>query len=357
VLGLETLETRTMMSAASLLTSPPPVEAGDTVIPVHAQVGSTALERILGVAAKLDTVEDAINAYLNGIPGWHLVGGIDETPSYCGMLDGSIVVGANGLLKSASMTLSGSADIGGTIEGYYGTSVLHVGLGAAADLSANINATACFSVVTNTWEFGGSASLVGYVQGYATAMAWPLKGEVYVRGELEAAAGIDSHSGIASASLELEGSVGAKAQLKSLFGGWTTIASVSRSLGSWEGSASFDVGAWIKSQTNNIVTANLGVIAQSVFALFQGKLTPSIPGASTTASSTLAGYTNAPTATVGTPLTTSVAETTGTSLATPASRSVYASTTYRVDPPADFAFAPLNTRAVQEVFNSGWERV
>ena len=76
------------------------------------------------------------------------------------------------------MTLTATADVAADIEGYYGTSILHVGVGVVADLSANVKATAAFSLVTDTWSFGGSASLTGYVKGYAAATAWPLQGEI-----------------------------------------------------------------------------------------------------------------------------------------------------------------------------------
>ena len=136
------------------------------------QVGGTAVENILGIATKINSIEQAIDAYLGEIPGWHLTGGIDTTPTYSGAVDGSLDIGANGLLKSATVTLAASADIGAAIEGYYGISVLHVGVGVAADVSANVNATASYVFSTNTWSFGGSASLVGYVKGYASAR-WP----------------------------------------------------------------------------------------------------------------------------------------------------------------------------------------
>lgn len=272
-LRIETLETRALMSAvpsningAAIFQNATINAAGDMVIPIHAQVGSTALETILGVAAKLDSLEQVVNAYLNSVPGWHLTGGIDTTPSYCGKIDGSVVIGANGLLKSANVALSGSADIGGAIEGYYGVSVLHVGVGAAADLSANINAAASFSVDTNTWYFGGSAAMVGSVKGYASAMAWPVKGEVYVKGDATASASLASDTGLASASVSLVGSVGADAQLKSLFGGWTTIASVSRNFASWKYSATFDVGSWLKSEVGGVVATNQATRATAVTA-------------------------------------------------------------------------------------------
>jgi hypothetical protein len=255
----EALETRALLSAVPVATVPPPA-AGDTVVPIHAQVGGTALETILGVATELKSIEQVIDAYLGEIPGWHLVGGIDTTPTYSGSVDGSLDIGANGLLKSATVTLTGSADIGAAIEGYYGISVLHVGVGAAADLSANVAATASYVVATNTWSFGGSASLVGYVKGYASAMAWPVKGEVYIQGNLSASAALNAQTGMASASLSVVGSVGADAQIQSFFGGWTTIASVSRNLGAWQGTASFNVGAWLKSEIGSAAAANVPVV-------------------------------------------------------------------------------------------------
>ncbi len=262
-LRIETLETRALLSAvpasiagASIFQNATITAEGDMVIPIHAQMGDTALEKVFGIAQQIDTLENALNAYLNSVPGWHLTGGIDTTPEYACMIDGSVVIGANGLLKSASLAVQGSADIGGSLEGYYGISVLHVGLGASLDLSANINAYASFTVATNDWDFGGSASLVGYAKGYGSAMAWPLKGEIFIEGDVKAAAAVNSDTGIASASVSVIGIVGADAQLKSLFGGWKTIASVSKTLGSWQYAASFDVGSWIQSQVNGVVVTN-----------------------------------------------------------------------------------------------------
>ncbi len=262
-LRIETLETRALLSAvpasiagASIFQNATVTAEGDMVIPIHAQMGDTALEKVFGIAQQIDTLENALNAYLNSVPGWHLTGGIDTTPEYACMIDGSVVIGANGLLKSASLAVQGSADIGGSLEGYYGISVLHVGLGASLDLSANINAYASFTVATNDWDFGGSASLVGYAKGYGSAMAWPLKGEIFIEGDVKAAAAVNSDTGIASASVSVIGIVGADAQLKSLFGGWKTIASVSKTLGSWQYAASFDVGSWIQSQVNGVVVTN-----------------------------------------------------------------------------------------------------
>lgn len=272
-LRIETLETRELLSAvpstvgADSALQYTVTEAGDMVVPIHAQVGSTALEVILGVTTTIDSLEDAINGYLGSVPGWHLTGGVDTTPSYAGMIDGSIVIGANGILKSASVALTASADIGGAIEGYYGVSVLHVGVGAAVDLAANVTAMASYSIDTNAWTFGGSASLVGYVKGYASAMAWPLKGEVYIQGDFTAGAAISSDSGLASASVMVVGSVGANAQMKSLFGGWQTIASVSRSLGSWGYTATYDVGAWLQSQVNGVTAVNQAARVSAMVAL------------------------------------------------------------------------------------------
>jgi hypothetical protein len=255
----EALETRALLSAVPVAAVPPPAP-GDTVVPIHATVGGTALETILGVATKINSIEQAVDAYLGEIPGWHLVGGINTTPTYSGSVDGSLDIGANGLLKSATVSLTGSADIGAAIEGYYGISVLHVGVGAAADLSANVAATASYVFATNAWSFGGSASVVGYVKGYASATAWPVKGEVYIQGNLSAAAALNAQTGLASASLSVVGSVGADAQIQSFFGGWTTVASVSRNLGAWQGTASFNVSSWLKSEVASAAAANVPVV-------------------------------------------------------------------------------------------------
>jgi hypothetical protein len=208
------------------------------------------------------------------------------------MIDGSIVIGANGLLKSANVALSASADIAGAVEGYYGVSVLHVGVGAAVGVATSVSAVASYTLDTNAWTFGGSASLVGYAKGYASAMAWPVKGEVYVRGDLKANAAISADTGIASASIVAEGSVGANAQLKSLFGGWTTIASASRSLGSWQYTTSFDVGSWLKSQVGGVTTATQAVRASALAAAAAEAKASAVDASDIAANSTAANQAN-----------------------------------------------------------------
>ena len=265
VLRIESLEDRTLPSAVP--TAAAATTAGDTVVPFHAQVGNSALEKVLGITKEFSSLEQVVDAYLNSIPGWHLTGSIDTTPSYSGTIDGSIVIGANGILKSASVSLAASADIAASIEGYYGISVLHVGAGVAADLSANIQATASYTVTTNTWYFAGSASVDGYVKGYASAMAWPLRGEIYIRGDLAASAAITSTTGMASVNLAMVGSIGADAQMKSLFGGWTTIASVSKTLGSYGYSANFNVGQWLQAEVYGVTAVNQAARAAAVAAV------------------------------------------------------------------------------------------
>jgi hypothetical protein len=269
VLRFEALEDRSLLSVAPTAAAATVTATGDMIVPFHAQIGSSALEKVLGITQEFTSVEQAINAYLNSIPGWHLSGQIDKTPEYTGMVDGSIVIGANGILKSANVTLSGSADIAASIEGYYGISVLHVGVGVAADLSANIQATASYSVITNTWYFGGSASIDGYAKGYASAMAWPLRGEIYVRGDLQANAAISSSTGLASVNLAMVGSIGADAQMKSLFGGWTTIGSVSKTLGSYGYSATFDVGQWLRSEIYGVASTTQAAMLAGAAATTQ----------------------------------------------------------------------------------------
>jgi hypothetical protein len=269
-LRIEGLELRTLMSGA-------PLAAGDVVIPIHAQVGSTALETVLGVAAKIDSVEKAIDAYLNSVPGWHLTGGFDKTPTYAGMVDGNVVLGANGLMKSANVSLSASGDIAAAIEGYYGISVLHVGAGVAADLSASVNASAAYSLADNTWSFGGAASLAGYVKGYAAATAWPLRGEVYVQGTLSASAALNAASGVASANLAMVGSVGADAKIQSLFGGWTTVASTSRNLASWQYGTTINVGTWLQAEINGLLTLNRAANQMTTTGAIGGSAKSSAP--------------------------------------------------------------------------------
>ena len=150
--------------------------------------------------------------------------------------------------------MTATADIAATVEGYYGTSIIHVGLGAAADLAASIDATASYTVSTNTWSFGGDASLTGYVKGYAAATAWPLKGEVYVQGNVSAAAALNATTGVCTANIAVVGTVGADLQMDNfLLGSWTTIAATSKNLGTWQASTSFNLGTFMQSEVNSIV--------------------------------------------------------------------------------------------------------
>ena len=191
LLRIEPLEMCTLMSAAPLAASAA-TAPGDTVIPIHAQVNNNALDVVLGVATDINTIEQAVDAYLDEVPGWHLTGDVNKTPTYSGEVDGSLVLGPTGMLQSANVTLTGSASMAASIQGYYGISVLHVGVGTTADLSANVNASASYNLSTNAWSFGGSASLTGYVKGSANAMLWPLQGEVYIQAAVSASAAISA---------------------------------------------------------------------------------------------------------------------------------------------------------------------
>ncbi len=156
---------------------------------------------------------------------------------------------------------------------------------------------ASYTFATNTWSFGGSASVVGYVKGYAEATAWPLKGEVYLQGNIGASAAINPASGIATANLSVVGSVGADAQIQSLFGGWTTIASTSRNLGSWQSSATVNVGTWLESAVGGAVAteqaaavaassaATVGAALPTASAVNVAAATPAAPVSSTPATS------------------------------------------------------------------------
>jgi hypothetical protein len=337
-LRIETLEHRELLSAvpstaigASVLQSATVTASGDTVIPINVQVGGTALETVLGVAAKIDSLETIVDAYLNEVPGWHLIGGVDTTPTYSGTITGSVTISPIGTLKSANITLTGSADIGADIEGYYGISVLHVGVGAAADVSANISATASYSVSTNAWYFGGSASLSGYAKGYASATAWPLKGEIYIQGNLSANAAVSSSTGIASTNIAVVGSVGADAQIQSLFGGWSTIASVSKTIGSWQYGATFNVGTWLESEVSGVTAADQAVKASAISANFAAQTKASAVSATTVSSPVATNVTTTvtsqPTATVAPTTTVSTSVASGvSSLVTAASTTQSAAT-------------------------------
>jgi hypothetical protein len=93
LLRVETLESRALMSATPLAAAAPASgaaavqssgTAGETVIPIHLQVGQSALSLALGMATQISSLEQAVDAYLGAIPGWHLTGSIDKTPPTAG---------------------------------------------------------------------------------------------------------------------------------------------------------------------------------------------------------------------------------------------------------------------------------
>jgi hypothetical protein len=300
-LRIESLENREMMTAVSGIDVTTILNAlhasvnsdGNIVIPIQAQVGDTALQKVLGVAETLDSVQEAINAYLNSVPGWHLTGEVDMSPDYSGVIKGSVVISTAGVLQSANLSVTASADIAGAVEGYYGISVLHIGAGVAADVSTNLSATASYSVTTNKWYFSGGASIDGYAKGYASAVAWPLKGEVYIKGELEADASLQSDTGLASASFVVSASVGANAQMKNLFGGWKTIASTSKTLGSYRWSTTYDVGSWITSDVAQVVTTFQNAVSTLAAAFAQTTHAATVLTASSNATANVAAETKA----------------------------------------------------------------
>jgi hypothetical protein len=185
-------------------------QAADRIYNVNIQLGGGILSQITNVVSELHNMESAIDSVLNEVPGWHLTADIDKTPTFSGHVTGSIDEASNGMLKSASLSLSVSADASAAIEGYCGVSVLHVGLGVAAELDENLTASASYSAGRG-WAFGGYVMASGSLTGSADATAVGWKGELYAEGNITSCMCVNS-SGTVSGSLVLSASVGADIQ-------------------------------------------------------------------------------------------------------------------------------------------------
>ena len=213
-------------------------QATDKIFKVDVQLGGGILSQITNLASELRTMDKAIESILGEIPGWHLTADIDKTPHFSGHVTGMIDEAPNGALKSASLGLTVSADVSATIEGYYGISILHVGIGATADLSESMTATANFST-SHGWAFGGSVTASGSLTGFAEATLAIWKGELYAQGNITSTLAINN-SGIVSGNLVLSASVGADIQQYSLpKKQWLVYLDQSYSLGKKSYSCSF----------------------------------------------------------------------------------------------------------------------
>jgi hypothetical protein len=206
-------------------------QAADRVFNVNVQLGGGILSQIMNLTSELHNVEGAVDSVLAEIPGWHLQADVDKVPQFSGHVTGTIDEAANGALKSASLSVSLTADAAATVEGYYGISLVHVvGLGVTADVTANVTASASYSA-GHGWTFGGSAKLAASVTGFAesTAAAW--KGSLYAQASLTSTMYVGS-SGMVTGNTVLSGSVGADIEQYNLAKKeWDPILTDSFSLG------------------------------------------------------------------------------------------------------------------------------
>jgi hypothetical protein len=206
-------------------------QAADRIFNVNIQLGGGILSQITNVVSELNNIEGTIDSLLNEIPGWHLSADVDQTPTFSGQVRGTIDEASNGALKSASLSLTVSADASATIEGYYGISLIHVvGLGATVDLTDSLTASANYSAGRG-WAFAGSLTASGTLTGFAESTVVGWKGEIYAQGNITSTMSVNS-SGTVSGNLVLNATVGADIQEYSLpQKQWVTYWDKSFSLG------------------------------------------------------------------------------------------------------------------------------
>ena len=159
--------------------------AADRIYSVNIPIGGGILSQITNVVSELQNMENTIDSVLNETPGWHLTADLNSPPTFSGQIRGTIDEASNGMLKSASLSLTVSADASATIEGYCGISVLNVGLATTLDLDESLTASASYSTGRG-WIFGGSATVSGTLTGSANATAALWKGELMRRGTSQA---------------------------------------------------------------------------------------------------------------------------------------------------------------------------
>ena len=122
-----------------------PDSAGDRTISVSCQLGSSDITPAVPVVSSLTQIENAVQTVLNSVPGWHLSANVTKAPSYSANVTGAVVVSGTGAVESGTLSVTGNAAVGATIEGYYGYSVLNVGVGVNADLDAGLTGTVTYT--------------------------------------------------------------------------------------------------------------------------------------------------------------------------------------------------------------------
>ena len=216
-----------MAAANSVKTN---TQAADRLFTVNVQLGGGVLSQIMNLSSEINNMSSAVDSVLGEVPGWHLQADFDDAPQFSGHVTGTVDEAANGTLKTASLSITVSGDFSATIEGYYGISILHIGVGVTANLSGIYTASATYST-SRGWTFAGSGNLSGSLTGFAeeTALAW--EGELYVQGSVTGSMAINN-SGIASGGIVLAGSVGAAVEQYNLLRrSWVPYSGASYSLG------------------------------------------------------------------------------------------------------------------------------
>ena len=201
--------------------------AEDVIVPVHLKLGNSAVDVVLGIAAKIDTLEQAVDAYLNEIPGWHLTGDFDKTPAYSAEIDGSLVLSAGG----AGVGLRVADRDGGHRRGR--RRLLrdeHSSRRPRSDgrplgqRQRDRLVQPCHGRV-ELRRFGLVDRLC---QGLCLRDGLAAQGRGLRPRQRQRRRRHRRQSGLGSATISVVGSVGADVQVDSLFGGWTTIASTSK---------------------------------------------------------------------------------------------------------------------------------
>ncbi|HZK79912.1 MAG TPA: choice-of-anchor tandem repeat GloVer-containing protein, partial [Humisphaera sp.] len=218
------------------------------------------------IDAIMQAAQDAeqIEKFLDEVPGWHLDARADKDPTYSLDVEGDFFYTPGGSLDTGSKLKIGiSVDAGEQVEGYFGLSVLNIGVGVGVDLGAEIDATASYA--NGQWMFGAEGDAQGTIKLFGEITGGLVQGEAFAQGTVDGKISI-SAMGEAMIGYTLTGTVGLEANYVVPFSGAlpSTIASVSYQLGKFSPPPwSFNIGQIV----NDLSTwADQGFILSSVSA-------------------------------------------------------------------------------------------
>ena len=223
--ALEQLEPRTMMSVTPLCQglpvlhgeTSPALHAGkqvgqsvahDRIINVNVQLGAGILSSVLNANNQMFELDKVVESILAKVPGLRLSGAPRSALSLSGQVTGVIDLAPDGTFKTATLSLSFSADATTTMQGGFGITGPNVGVGFTDELGVKDTVIASYNNASHSWSFSsGPGCVFGSVKLFATD---PLskKQVTGVAGTVSGSLSINPTSGVVTVHPILSGSGG-----------------------------------------------------------------------------------------------------------------------------------------------------